>query len=181
MELRRKTANAKLRVTSIGKVIQVGSGRDKDPDRRPRRRDVDQLLRLRVCTQYETQAPDVMNQLFPSRTIPLDSTYLAKADAVPGATGSSVSWTGPRRPPPPRRVRERLQHHLPAAPPAARGQPGAHRSSSFVDWFETGSLGITSVSDYQPCQVSLGSSTQLLAPTSTANGVGGYITTTRSC
>ncbi len=124
-----------------------------------------------VCTQYETQAPDVMAQQYPGRTIQLSSTARAAANAVSGTGGNSVTWTGPSTADAGGSVRTCNATYL-GATGRRNYQPTG--SNGFVDWSESGSLNGTAVTDLQPCQVSLGSSTKLLAPASTADGSGGY-------
>jgi hypothetical protein len=122
-------------------------------------------------TQYETQAPDVTQQLFPTRDIALNATAVSNADI---GSGSSVHWNGASGTAAAGSVNVCNTVFYPTSTSTGRvANPPPGAPTPYVDWSETGSVGGASYTDYQPCQVSFGHSTKLLAPTSTANGLGG--------
>lgn len=174
------TAAGLLRVTSTGQVTEGGLSVSRTLVADLAGGTSTSCFDYSGCTQYETQAPDVMAQLFPNRTISLSAGALANADAAPGATGTSVTWNGPGAPANTTTTgtvnscNDYYYNPTTGIGRETHGPSGA--ATSYVDWSETGSIGSTAVLDYQPCQVSFGSSTKLLAPTTTANGVGGYAT-----
>ncbi len=127
-----------------------------------------------ICTQYETQAPDVVQQLFPSRTIALDATARSHANAVSGSTGTSVTWNAPDSSTSAGSIN--TCNALYYGGNGREFNPPAGADSAYVDWSATASIAGSQATSYQPCQVTLGASTKLLAPASTANGAGGYYT-----
>ena len=132
------------------------------------------LLDYSYVTQYETQAPDVAQQLFPARTIALNPAAMTSA-GIP-ATGTSVSWSGAPAGAAAGTVNlcNAVYYNTAASPTTGRvNTPAPGAPTPYVDWSESGSVGASSYTGYQPCQVSFGHSTQLLAPTSSALGVGG--------
>lgn len=127
-------------------------------------------------SQFETQAPDVVQQLFPARTIAVNSTAFANAK-IPASTGSGcpsstpcVSWTGAAAGSTAGTVNTCNALYWGTGGRASNSLPGA--PTPYVDWLENGSVGATSYTDYQPCQVSFGHSTQVLAPASSSGGTG---------
>jgi hypothetical protein len=167
------TPGGYLRVTSTGKVIRGGVSATKSLVADLAGGTSTSCFDYSSCTQYETQSPDVMSQTFAAgRSITLDPAFLAKADAAPGASGTSVTWNGPTTSNTAGSVSVCNTPYSGSLGREANPAPAA--ATPYVDWSETGSIGATGVREYQPCQVSLGSSTKLLAPTTTANGVGGY-------
>jgi len=132
------------------------------------------LLDYSFVSQYETQAPDVAQQLFPARTIALNSAAITSA-GIP-ATGTSVSWSGAPAGAPAGTVNicNAVYYNKTSTDTTGRvSNPAPGAPTPYVDWSESGSVGASSYAGYQPCQVSFGHSTQLLAPTSLALGAGG--------
>jgi hypothetical protein len=120
-------------------------------------------------TQYETQAPDVTQALFPNRTISLSSAAIANA-GLPNTGATSVNWQGAQAGTLAGTVNVCNSLFGGAAGRVNNPPPGA--PSPYVDWSETGTVGSTNYTNFQPCQVSLGHSTQFLAPTDTSKGLG---------
>lgn len=173
------TAGGYLRVTSIGQVVRGGVTATRTLVADLAGGTSTSCFDYSACTQYETQAPDVMSQLYPAnRSISLDSTAVSKADAVPGVSGAqTVTWNGANTSGTAGSVNScNTPYYTGVSATSREVNPPANAPTPFVDWTETGTIGTSSVTQYQPCQVSLGSSTKLLAPSTTANGAGGYAT-----
>lgn len=125
-----------------------------------------------VVTQYETQPPDLALTQYPARTIALNSTAAANAGLPAGS--SSVSWAGAKAGTTAGTVNVCNAYFSGATGRVNNPPPGAPHP--YVDWAESGSIGSNTYTNYQPCQVSMGHSTTLLAPTNAADGAGGYVT-----
>jgi len=127
------------------------------------------LLDYGVVTGFETESPDLVLTNFQQRTIALNAAAITSA-GVPIKNGQ-ITWSG-------------------ASPGVAAGKVAVCNSSysgkygrvnnpppgapnPYVDWSEDGLQG-NKYTNYQPCQVSFGHSTQLLAAANPADGLGGY-------
>ena len=122
-----------------------------------------------VVVGYETQAPDVVMSQFPTRTISLGASARSAA-GLPSSAGS-VTWAGAQSGSAAGSVNVCNALYAGLNGRSHNAPPGA--TTPYVDWVETGTAGSGSYSDYQPCQVSLGHSTDL-EQASAAQGTGGY-------
>jgi hypothetical protein len=120
-------------------------------------------------TQLETQAPDISQQMFPPRTIALNSAAIASAK-IP-ASGTSVTWSGGTSGAT-TAGSVNVCNSLYYGATGRVNNPAPDAATPYVDWSETGAVGTSSYTAYQPCQVSIGHSTKFLAPSSTTLGLG---------
>lgn len=137
------------------------------------------LLDYGVVTGFETQSPDIVLFKNPGRTIAISSAALTAAGAVlkkaaSGATGyKAVTWSGASPGTAAGKVATCNAQYSGKYGRSTNLPPGA--PTPYVDWSES-ALNGDKYDNFQPCQVTFGHLTQLLAPDNPADGIGGYFT-----